>query len=493
MQSHTPSGQLFFLDVDYSSGIHHQMISDGAVSTTFKKVFDGLGFDLPMVDALRTASAREILDAVEAWTRSTSRQTTATHILFLAGRFVYHHRSYLLVSNSPSSSPWNSRTAIRLEEVYDLLQSSDGGPYIVILHGDSPSALDVNVDIGVRSLRSSNRQAPIGVLALISPDESSRSALLRSLIDALANGSRSHYWSRYDTNITLFQLRSEVRDRLGSRWCFTLGNDRLCLPNAAAVASPEAARGREPIGDEQELPEVQEYRLADPAGGTASVSDFYNLEHTARLDTRQADEVRSRLEHFLGLVHRYLYDGAYPAPIELRVERELSALRGELYDNFDEPLGGVVQSYMTSLLEATVGLLDIRDLTSAAELKGVDPKGLTEIVEAAVGPLADSKDISPAISIADNAPVLSPDSETLSGQSRANWAAKVVGWVTTSTIAAAGTGGAFSGVEQIVDLSFLSPEWAAIIGACFGLAGAMAKIVSDETDHDEKQDSSSIP
>lgn len=252
-------------------------------------------------------------------------------------------------------------------------------------------------------------------------------------------------------------------------------------PAAAAVWFTAGADRWDPDpenNDEHDNDEV------DP-GQVWSVADLYDLQRAGRLDTESADRLRGRLEPFLGQVEYFLASDQYPdAETTARVEYEVRQLREELFsENPVEPLGSVVHGYFTSLLQDTLPLLDEGELRAAASRHGINDNDLVALVDAGTNEGTDPSDIGPAVEIANRTKALAPD-ELTSDRDRTEWAATAVGWATDTALKGAAGIAAGTATTSALNLSWLNPMWAAIIGGVIGIASAIAKIIRTENKDD---------
>ena len=213
----------------------------------------------------------------------------------------------------------------------------------------------------------------------------------------------------------------------------------------------------------------------------SSVAELYDLERVGRLDTATADQLRGRLEPFLGQVEWLIEAGRYPdEETTTRVEYQVRQLRRELsLENPEEPLGGVVHAYFTSILRDTRPLLDMTELRAAAKQHGVDDDALVALLEAGTNDGGDPNNIDPAIEIANNTKALAPDKLT-ADRDRTEWAATAVGWITDTALKGGAVAGGAAAGAVTLNLTWLSPVWAATIGGVIGIASAIAKIVRTE-------------
>lgn len=243
----------------------------------------------------------------------------------------------------------------------------------------------------------------------------------------------------------------------------------------AVVFAAGAATLRTPDDDETE-DDTSPPRNSLPQ----TVTDLYQLAPAGRLDPDTADRVRGKLEPFLGTVESFLLDDKYPEMTAVQIEHELNMLRSELgRDNPIEPLGQAVNAYFTSLLDATLPLLDHDQLVADTQTQHVDVDEVDALVEAGTSQQPDPADVSKAESIADRTAALAPE-ELTDERDRLEWAATAVGWTTDTVLKGAGGATAGAGAATVLNLAWLSPAWAAVIGGVIGVANAIAKIVRDE-------------
>lgn len=227
------------------------------------------------------------------------------------------------------------------------------------------------------------------------------------------------------------------------------------------------------------LPEAHDESPAQDTEGPVSVRDLFELERAVRLDDASADRLRMNLEPFIGQVELLLQNGSYEDPeVEAQVRYELGQLREELFgDKPGEPLGSIVHGYFTSILETVIPLLDVSQLRRASERHGVNSADMEELIASGTKAGRGPDDVDPAVVVADNAQILAPSD--LEPRDKAEWVARTIGWMSGAyrdgLTSAAGAGASASVASTALNLTWLNPLWAAVVGSVIGVSGAVAK------------------
>ena len=241
MATRSANGRIFALEIDYTNSAHRAMGAGAANAKVVNDLFLELGYGDADTSPLTTAAPRDIVDAIEEWTvdgpeQSADRRDGEQLVLYLAGHGDIHRRFFVMAEASPASRPWNAKSAISVDDIADHLLDSGARNCVVLLdtcHAGA-GALQVADMLGLDSKERRNEGTDIGVLGAALPlDPAYEGRFVRELTDALRNGSNSKHWQSISPDITLYELRDELRDRLDEQIAFTAGNDGIKIPNPA--------------------------------------------------------------------------------------------------------------------------------------------------------------------------------------------------------------------------------------------------------------------
>lgn len=232
-------GSVFSVGIDYASSLHPHLPDAPLDARELERFFAGWGFHpLPRCLELSTATARDIIDALEEWAEASWRERAFSRcVLYLAGHGRLHNgRHYVLVSSSPPKAPYYGSKAISVEDLVQAMLNSGVKEGLILLDTcySGFAAQEVQQALDRAAIAQGAPGMDLAVLVPSLHHEKSYSGLfVRAMLEALAGGSQGGHWSDGDEFVTLFELREELRLRLLDDQCaYVAGRDGMkIVPN----------------------------------------------------------------------------------------------------------------------------------------------------------------------------------------------------------------------------------------------------------------------
>ncbi|MFC1439732.1 hypothetical protein ABUW04_15850 [Streptacidiphilus sp. N1-10] len=232
-------GSIISVGIDYLGSPHPLLPASMGDAASMLEFFTSWGFTA--YDGgldLSSRSARDIVEALEAWADSARRsRASAGTIIYLAGHGRLHNgRHFVLTATSPEVGPYFGSKAIGAEELVQAVMASGATAGLILLDtcysGFAAHEIQTAVDRAAAS-----QGGPVMDLAVLVPSlhhQKSYSGLfVGAMLESLRSGSSGSHWKDGDEFVTLFELREELRLRLGDDQCaYVAGRDGLkIVPN----------------------------------------------------------------------------------------------------------------------------------------------------------------------------------------------------------------------------------------------------------------------
>jgi hypothetical protein len=225
--------------------------------------------------ALSGKSARDIIEALEAWSddmRAAQKCTVA--VLYLAGHGCLHNgRHYVLAASSPLTPPYFGSKAVDSDDLVQAVLNGGVTTALILLDACYSGFAASEIQLALERAAASQGSATMDLAVLVPSlhhQKSYSGLFVEAMLDALEKGSSSGHWKDGDEFVTLFELRQELRDRLRDEQCaYVAGRDGIkILPNPRYRASiaQDILSGVPLLGDLPKAERLHFVRKAASAG-----------------------------------------------------------------------------------------------------------------------------------------------------------------------------------------------------------------------------------